>query len=830
MLFISIPLHPMDKLRLSYRKQLTHTSLACVMGVCIPLITPPLAAQDSAVQRELNRRAANAARAYELLKTGDTAYEKKDYAAAVKNYSQAFTLMPNGTKTEEIRVIAAVRYATAATEQARKLAKGGDYNNARNLLDTVLKPEIAPTHLGALKLRKQIDDPTRYNHALTPQHVRDVSKVGRDLREAEGFFSLGQYDRAVTVYQSVLRTDPYNKAARRGIEKINTVKSDYYRSARDHHRAELLSQLDKQWELTPPSVNQNTIPIPLTEPQDFAPDLRDRLTGINLDLVDLDNVSLSEALDFIRIQSRLADIPEANGEQTGINIVLNAGAKSSETYKRISSSRVALKVKNIPISKLLDYVTDQTSTRWRIDGSSILITPLNSNDGILSSRTFRVPANFLSSGATTQTNTDENIFDSDSSDRDSGILPAKISMVEFLKQNGVSFPDGAIASYSRPNNSLFIRNTPENIDLVDQLISLASNEEPVMVKIETTIIRVSEKKLKELGFDWAITPWGFNSNTFLGGGTTGNGSDLGLTSPFNPITSGNRSGSGITTESSIDTYLNASRTGTASTSTSRAPGILSLSYVGSGARVQMLMRGLNQTTGTDVMVNPSTIARSGQRSKIEVVREFIYPTEYEPPEMPNTFGGTTFIDLVTGETANSTPPTAITPAHPTAFATRNVGVTLEVEPTVGPDKNYIELSLRPELVEFEGFINYGSPINGTSGTTVEVDLAALGTGNAFTIIGGNFGEITPNRILMPVFKTIRTPNSSVTLQDGHSLVIGGLMTSRKTKVEDKIPLLGDIPYAGRLFRSEGEETFQEAIIISVTAELVDPSGKPWRSR
>ena len=56
------------------------------------------------------------------------------------------------------------------------------------------------------------------------------------------------------------------------------------------------------------------------------------------------------------------------------------------------------------------------------------------------------------------------------------------------------------------------------------------------------------------------------------------------------------------------------------------------------------------------------------------------------------------------------------------------------------------------------------------------------------------------------------------------------MTSRKTKVEDKTPILGDIPYAGRLFRTEAEETFNEAIIISVTAELIDPTGKPWRDR
>ena len=47
----------------------------------------------------------------------------------------------------------------------------------------------------------------------------------------------------------------------------------------------------------------------------------------------------------------------------------------------------------------------------------------------------------------------------------------------------------------------------------------------------------------------------------------------------------------------------------------------------------------------------------------------------------------------------------VTPTTPTAFETRNTGVTLEVEPVVGPDGITIDLNLVPQVVEFEGFIN-----------------------------------------------------------------------------------------------------------------------------
>ena len=829
----------MEKLCFSSRRHTKRAGSACVaglLGLTSLGMVPNAGAQESVVQKELNRRIQNARTAYDLLKSGDTAYEKSDYATAVKDYSRAFDLLPAGAMNHDLRVAAAERYATAATERARALAKHGDYAKAKALLKTVLKPEVAPAHMGALKLLGQIDDPIRYNHALTPAHVRNVQKVGMLLREAQGFHSLGQYNRAVTVYQSVLRIDPYNKAARRGMERINAARADYYRAARDHGRAELLAEVDRNWEL-PVNPAPGSVPAgpALDAPANLAPDLREKLASIIVDNVALENTSLEEAIDFIRIQSRQGDIPDAAGEQTGVNVLINLGDPDNEQVKAIRSLRVNLKARGLPLSKILDYVTDQTRTQWRADGVSVLITPLGSTDDTMVTRQFRVPPNFLSAGATQKAEEDNNPF-GDDDDGGEGKLAKVMSITEFLKQNGISFPDGASAIYTPATNTLIVKNTALNIDLIDQLVSIVTGEEPVMVVVKTTIMRVSDERLKELGFDWRVTPIDIiTRGLYLGGGTTGNGTPLGALPnlPFtavggNPVTSGNRSGNSAIAPNSIDAFLNASSTGTATDSRTRAPGILTLTGVYSGVQVQMMMRGLNNKTGVDVMVKPSVIARSGERAKVEIIREFIYPTEYEPPELPNTVGGGGLIDPVTGAIAAAPPPTPATPAHPTAFETRNVGVTMEVEPRVGPNRQFIELSLQPEMVEFQGFINYGSPINGVSGGSLDFDPGAAG--NPFTTTGGTFGRITDNRILMPVFRTLRLQNSTLTIQDGATIVLGGLQTSRTTKVEDKVPLLGDIPLAGRLFRSEASRTNREAVLVMVTAELVDPTGRPWRDR
>ena len=65
----------------------------------------------------------------------------------------------------------------------------------------------------------------------------------RLLYKAEGYLNLGKFDDALVTYEEVLLIDSTNVAARRGMEKISGLKSEYYRSASDHARAEMLAQV-----------------------------------------------------------------------------------------------------------------------------------------------------------------------------------------------------------------------------------------------------------------------------------------------------------------------------------------------------------------------------------------------------------------------------------------------------------------------------------------------------------------------------------------------------------------------------------------------------------
>jgi general secretion pathway protein D len=60
--------------------------------------------------------------------------------------------------------------------------------------------------------------------------------------------------------------------------------------------------------------------------------------------------------------------------------------------------------------------------------------------------------------------------------------------------------------------------------------------------------------------------------------------------------------------------------------------------------------------------------------------------------------------------------------------------------------------------------------------------------------------------------------------DGHTVVMGGLIREELVTIDDKVPVLGDIPIIGRLFRTEGRQSEKRNLLIFVTARLVDPAG------
>lgn len=93
--------------------------------------------------------------------------------------------------------------------------------------------------------------------------------------------------------------------------------------------------------------------------------------------------------------------------------------------------------------------------------------------------------------------------------------------------------------------------------------------------------------------------------------------------------------------------------------------------------------------------------RSGEKQLAESIQEFIYPTEYEPWEVPNEIDVPDKPGGLSPDDVNALD-RLVTPATPTSFETRNLGSTLETEPTAGSENRIIDLRLSPTLVWHTG--------------------------------------------------------------------------------------------------------------------------------
>jgi len=760
--------------------------------------------------RELAKRGANTQEAHELLLKGDESYNAGRHGDAVEAYAGALDLLPDAPATAELRTAARERYAQASVEYARGLAKKGDLAGAKAAVDKVLQPEVAPNDPGARAFRADLDDPVRNNPAMTAEHGKNVDQVRKLLYTAEGAYNLGKYDQAKSTYQDVLRIDRYNSAARRGLERLAAARSDYSRSATDQARAEMLGQVEGAWELplAPLSVDPAlTAPTGGPASLEFAPISR-RLEQIIIPRVALEQASLSDAVEFLRLQ-----IPSDTGTGT-ININLNLG--DAEKAAQINAMRFDLRVNNTPLSQVLKYITEMTRTSYTTDEYSVIIHASAGDSTRMVTRNFKVQPGFLaniSEGVSTPAAAAPDPF-ATAPAAGGGLLAKRLGPKEALVMQGVPFPDGS--SVSLNGQTLRVTNTEANLDTISRIIDSIAETEPINVITRVTMIRTDQTNVEELGFDWALTGVGFDADRYtLTGGTRGSGGDLGDV-PLNippsnnvrSMTAGNRSGTTALEGSAIDDIIAAGSN--RNIPASRAPGIFRITRVFGGNEADMLMRGLSQKKGVDLMTSPSTVTRNGQASSVRVVREFIYPTEYEPPEIPQTISSTEIYlnGVYIGSEGNNSFP--VTPATPTAFDKKEVGVILEVLPTADASKRYIEVVMKPSITDFDGFVNYGTPINMPSGS-------------------GSI-RVTDNSILMPVFSVQRVDIPTLTVADGSTIIVGGLLQQNLQSVEDQTPVLGNLPVLGRLFQSKAHQPRSTAIIFMVNVQLVDATGRPLRQQ
>jgi general secretion pathway protein D len=780
----------------------------------------------SLAEREVAKRQGQMKEAQALMVEAGLMLDQQNLEEAMRLYHEAYDLLPDSPMAAEAKLAARDGYSRAANAQAAKLAREARYPEARKLLAGILDESFNPENVEAKRQLREMEDPDRFEPADSPEHKANAAKVNELLRDASSFVNLGEFDSATKKYQEVLLVDKYNTTARRGMEHVEQLRSQYFESARDHTRSKALSAVSALWEDAIPPLDLSSqfgAGSSLVSVESTKDTLLGKLKSWIIPTVDLQGATLDEVVEFLRIRSR-----ELDPKGKGISFVVRVPAD-------LAAKPVTLNLAQVPLIEVLRYVTESTGTAYRMDGYAVTISSLSEKNETLISQTYRVPPGFLQNAPVGAAAAPAGAAPANPFGPAAGAAPEggafhRIGAKEFLEAQGVTFPEGAAANYNPTTGLLLVRNTPQNIALVDTLVDQALSTSPRQVEISVKMIDVSQTRLTELGFDWLLGQFNVpgSSGVFGSGGTSGNqasADDLianmpgGLGSNASPVTTGLRGVGTILNAPSIDSLIKNGIGKTASSA--KAPGIFSVSGFFTDPQFQTVLHGLENNKGLDLMASPSVVTKSGQRATIVVARELRYPTEFSPPQIPQSVGSSR-TSLISGGTivksVSQQGNAPITPTTPTAFEKRDVGITLEVEPVISPDGRTVDLNIAPSSVEFEGFIDYGTPIR-NSITSFNLTEFLFGTGSGLSSI--NF--LQENKILQPIFRTNKV-STSVSVWDGNTIVLGGVVTESSQNIKDKVPVLGNLPLVGRAFQSSVTSSEKKAVIFFVSVKVIDPGG------
>ncbi|UCD00049.1 MAG: hypothetical protein JSW66_09235 [Phycisphaerales bacterium] len=198
-------------------------------------------------------------------------------------------------------------------------------------------------------------------------------------------------------------------------------------------------------------------------------------------------------------------------------------------------------------------------------------------------------------------------------------------------------------------------------------------------------------------------------------------------------------------------------------------GVFDWGIITEHADIDILMSAIQQQDAAKLLANPRIMVLDNEQASFKAVEEIPYQQLQQGGYQ--SFGTTEF---------------------------KEVGVELEVTPHLAADRDQpiedwmIRLAIMPVF----------------SVQVDTVEITSLGTGGA---------QITSPQ---PVVDR-REARTIALVKNGDTVVIGGLKKQTINTLMSKIPLLGDLPLLGALFRFEGEETVNSELVVFITPRIIE---------
>lgn len=572
---------------------------------------------------------------------------------------------------------------------------------------------------------------------------------------------------------------------------------------REHTRTELLERVGDSWRRPP---DQPAGPAAADVAAGGSP-LQRKLEAITVPLVNFTNLELTRVVGALNAVAEQFDATGA--EPKGVNIVLVDPANANPP--------VTITLRNLSLKRILDLVTDAAGYQYEVQADAVVIRPGGERTALVTELFPVARSTVLRLTGAGGAGNGGGAHGAEARRGGAGGSPSGDDaelLRRFFQQAGVNFDGVAGSSLAYDGSAVIVTQTPRNLERLRA--ALRRYREIRQVAIEAKFMDVQEGALDELGIQWDIArgpvalldpQTGLPLLNADGSPQVEYRDRLQTADPANG-TSVNRTLAGAFRHAANASEIIVDDKPVASLAPPTLPGANNLgesagnlaSFTGSIGEfdVNAVVRALAQKNGADLLSAPRVTVLSGSEAVITVAQEMRYPQSFGEIQSQVGTGRTI------GDGSSGSAGVAITAGTPKDFATRNVGVELRVTPTVEEDDRSISLELNPKVTEFEGFIEYGGP--------------------SIAISGGHTVTVPPG-FFQPIF-SVREVSTRVTIWDGATIVMGGLTREEVKKVEDKVPILGDIPLLGRAFRSHGQSSQKRNLLIFVTARLVNPGGAP----
>ena len=532
-----------------------------------------------------------------------------------------------------------------------------------------------------------------------------------------------RYDYARELLERLLAQDPQHRQA---IQLLHQVELAALKSEQEGLERRLAA--DEQRMLNDVAKAELLPPPPMSAPMSGA-----RLLPIVDDAQDaLSRLTTPISFDFQDVA--LSDVLDFFADAASISLVPSPRLD-------LKSQRVSLRADRLPLGMALKYVMNAQGLAYRVDEGVILIaTPQEFANEPLETRVF-----YLRSGL--------GPFALETS----ALGPNPIAQMQSLKrviEQAVTQPQGGKFIIDERSGSIIVTNTAENLGRIERLLSQLDTT-PVQVLIEARFMEVNVTDLDQLGLESVLTGPAALTKKGAADHTQGPGQQL--------ASGGGFKFPALSTESEA-----------------RGKEALNLTLQGvlTGTQFEAVLHALKETKHGKTLSAPRVTTLNNQRASIKVVDEFRYPTRYEVSLVQFDINGDgDFEDAGETEFVNV----------PQDIQKRDVGILLNVTPSVGKDVNTITLVLAPEVSQFSKFRDLGGDVS--------------------------VPEFTSSQL-----------TTSVVMENGQTAVLGGLMKDTLSEQVDKVPFFGDLPLLGSLFRQREQSQTRTNLLIFVTARILAPRG------